>query len=77
MNLRRVLEEERAEVPCDICRSQDHDYRHCQAGALLESQMPGIPQPGQNNDRGNLSQGPLWLVREERAHIFGVSHKIL
>ena len=50
MNLRRVLEEERAEVPCDICGSQDHDYRHCQAGALLESQMPGTPQPGQNDD---------------------------
>ena len=26
-----------AEVPCDICRSQDHDYRHCQAGALPDS----------------------------------------
>ena len=51
MNLRRALEEERAEVPCDICGSQDHDYRHCQAGALLESQMPGTPpQPGLNND---------------------------
>ena len=50
MNLRRVLEEEMAEVPCDICGSQDHDYRHCQAGALLESQMPGTPQPGQNDD---------------------------
>ena len=22
-----------AEVPCDICGSQDHDYHHCQAGA--------------------------------------------
>ena len=50
MNLKRALEEEMAEVPCDICGRQDHDYRHCQAGALLESQMPGIPQPGQNND---------------------------
>ena len=50
MNLRRALEEEMAEVPCDICGSQDHDYRHCQAGALLESQMPGTPQPGQNDD---------------------------
>ena len=57
MNLRRAPEEERAEVPCDICGSQDHDYHHCQAGALLESQMPETPQPGQNNDRGNLSQG--------------------
>ena len=43
MNLRRVLEEEMAEVPCDICGSQGHDYRHCQAGALLESQVPGTP----------------------------------
>ena len=29
MNLRRALEEEMAEVPCDICRSQEHDYHHC------------------------------------------------
>ena len=29
MNMRRVLEEEMAEVPCDICGSQDHNYRHC------------------------------------------------
>ena len=68
MNLRRALEEEMADVPCDICRSQDHDYRHCQAGALLESQMPGTPQPGQNDDRGNLSQGPCgWC--EKKGHI--------
>ena len=33
MNLRRA---------CDICGCQDHDYRHCQAGALPESQTPGI-----------------------------------
>ena len=58
MNLRRVLKEEMAEVPCDICGSQNQDYSHCQAGALLESQMPGTPQPGQNDDQGNLSQGP-------------------
>ena len=44
MNMRRVLEEEMAQVPCDICGSQDHDYRHCQVGALWESQMPGTPQ---------------------------------
>ena len=68
INLRRVLEKEMAEVPCDICRSQDHNYRHCQAGALLESQMPGTTQPGQNNDRGNLSQGPCgWC--EKKGHI--------
>ena len=46
MNLRRALEEEMAEVPCDICGSQDHDYRHCQAGALPESRTPGILQSG-------------------------------
>ena len=44
MNLRRALEEEMAEVPCDICGSQDHDYRHCQARALPESRTPGIFQ---------------------------------
>ena len=70
MNLRRVLEEEMAEVPCDICGSQDHNYRHCQAGQAgrRESQMPGTPQPGQNDDRGNRSQGPCgWC--EKRGHI--------
>ena len=68
MNLRRVLEEERAEVPCDICGSQDHDYRHCQAGALLESRMPGTPQPGQNDDRGNPSQGSCGWCKK-KGHI--------
>ena len=68
MNLRRALEEEMADVPCDICGSQDHDYRDCQVGALLESQMPGTSQPGQNDDRGNLSQGPCsWC--EKKGHI--------
>ena len=68
MNLRRALEEEMAEVPCDICGSQDHDYHHCQAGALLESQIPGTPQPGQNDDRGNLSEDPCgWC--EKKGHI--------
>ena len=68
MNLKRALEEEMAEIPCDICGSQDHDYHHCQAGALLESQMPGTPQPGRNDDRGNLSQGPCgWC--EKKGHI--------
>ena len=77
MNLRRALEEEMAEVPCDICRSQEHDYCHCQAGALLESQTPETSQPGQNEDQGNLREGPLWLVREERTHLLRVSRKIL
>ena len=68
MNLRRALEEEMAEVPCDICGSQDHDYRHCQAGALLESQTPGISQPGQTDDRGSLREGPCsWC--EKKGHI--------
>ena len=57
-----------AEVPCDICGGRDHDYHHCQAGALLESQMPGTPQLSQNNDRGNLNQGPCgWC--EKKGHI--------
>ena len=62
MHLKRALEEEMAEVPCDICRGQDHDYCHCQAGALLESQMPGNP-PTKPEQRLRESQpGPLWLV---------------
>ena len=37
-------------------------------GALLESQMPGTPQPGQSNNRGNLNQGPCgWC--EKKGHI--------
>ena len=52
MNLRRALEEEMAEVPCDICGSQDHDYRHCQAGALPESQTPGILPSGRLTIKG-------------------------
>ena len=68
MNLRRALEEEMAEVPCDICGSQDHDYHHCQVGALPESQKLGTPQPGQSNERGNLSQGCCgWC--EKKGHI--------
>ena len=54
MHLKRALEEEMAEVPCDICGGQDHNYRHCQVGALL--------------DRGNLNQGPCgWC--ENKGHI--------
>ena len=68
MNLRRALEEEMAEVPCGICGSQDHDYRHCQAGALPESQTLGIPQPGQTDDQGSLREGPCgWC--EKKGHI--------
>ena len=68
MNLKRALEEEMAEVPCDICGGQDHDYRHCQAGALLESQMPGTPQLGQNDDQGNLNHGPCGWCKK-KGHI--------
>ena len=39
-NLRRVLEEEGAETPCDICGAPDHDYRTCPGGRYLESQDP-------------------------------------
>ena len=39
-NLRRVLEEEGAETPCDICGAPDHDYRTCPGGKYLESQDP-------------------------------------
>ena len=37
-NLRRVLEEEGVDTPCDICGGQDHDYRQCPKGSYLESQ---------------------------------------
>ena len=37
-NLRKVLEEEGVDTPCDICGGQDHDYRRCPKGAYLESQ---------------------------------------
>ena len=39
-NLRRVLEEEGADTPCDICGTPDHDYRTCPRGSYLESQDP-------------------------------------
>ena len=57
-----------AEVPCDICGSQDHDYSHCQAGALPESQTPGILQSGRADNQGSLREGPCgWC--EKRGHI--------
>ena len=37
-NLRKVLEEEGVDTPCDICGAQDHDYRQCPKGSYLESQ---------------------------------------
>ena len=39
-NLRRVLEEEGADTPCDICGAPDHDYRTCPGGRYPESQDP-------------------------------------
>ena len=72
MNLKRALEEEMAEVPCDICGSQDHDYRHCQAGALRESQTPGTPQPGQNNDRGISARALVAGARRKGTYLWSV-----
>ena len=68
MNLRRALEEAMAEVPCDICGSQDNDYCHCQAGALPESRTLGILQSGRTDDQGSLREGPCgWC--EKKGHI--------
>ena len=64
-----------AEVPCDICGSQDHDYRRCQAGALPESQTPGILQSGRADNQESLQRGPLRLVRKERTYVLRVSCK--
>ena len=44
-NLRRVLEEEGADTPCDICGAPDHDYRTCPGSGYLESQDPAQSQP--------------------------------
>ena len=67
-NLRRALEEEMAEVPCDICGGQDHDYRHCQAGALPESQTPGMLPSGRADSQGGIGEGSCgWC--EKKGHI--------
>ena len=63
INLRRALEEERADTPCDICGKPDHDYRNCQAGSRAESQSfePGVPleeQDCRNCDKGHKGQCP-------------------
>ena len=63
INLRRALEEERADLPCDICGKPDHDYRRCQAGSKAESQgfKPGIPpeeQDCRNCDKAHKGQCP-------------------
>ena len=43
-NLRRVLEEEGVDTPCDICGAPDHDYRTCPGSGYLESQDPAQSQ---------------------------------
>ena len=43
-NLRRVLEEEGVDTPCDICGTPDHDYRTCPGSGYLESQDPAQSQ---------------------------------
>ena len=73
INLRRALEEESADTPCDICGRPDHDYRHCQAGGIPESRgfEPDTPFEGQNSGNGNKrheGQGPCgWC--DEYGHI--------
>ena len=37
-NLRKILEEEGVDMPCDICGSPHHDYRNCTKEAYRESQ---------------------------------------
>ena len=37
-NLRKILEEEGVDTPCDICGSPLHDYRNCTKEAFRESQ---------------------------------------
>ena len=72
MNLRRVLEEERAEVSCDICGSQDHDYCHCQAGALLESQTPGTPNQARMMIEGISARALVAGVRRKGTYPWSV-----
>ena len=61
-NLRRILEEEGAETPCDICGAPDHDYRNCPGGRYLESQdptqeheVPQLPYCGWCQQVGHIS----------------------
>ena len=73
INLRRALEEESADPPCDICGKPDHDYRHCQAGGIPESRgyEPDEPWEGQDLRRNNKrreGRGPCgWC--DEYGHI--------
>ena len=57
INLRRALEEERADPPCDICGKPDHDYRHCRAGGIPESHGFGPDVPFAEQDYGNYNKG--------------------
>ena len=63
INLRKAIEEERADTPCDICGKPDHDYRQCQAGGRMESQgfeteAPLEEQECRNCDKGHKGQCP-------------------
>ena len=57
INLRRMLEEERADAPCDICGKPDHDYRHCQARGRAESQGFGPEVPPEEQDCRSCDKG--------------------
>ena len=72
MNLRRVLEEEMAEVPCDIYGSQDHNYRHCQAEDLLESQVPGSPNQARMTIKGISARALVDGVRRKDTYLWSV-----
>ena len=72
MNLKRALEEEMAELPCDICGRQDHDYRHCQAGTLLESQMPGTPNQARTTIEGISARALVAGARRKDTYLWSV-----
>ena len=40
-NLRKILEEEGVDTPCDICGSPHHDYRNCTKEAYRDPRMLG------------------------------------
>ena len=51
-NLRKILEEEGVDTPCDICGSPHHDYRNCTKEAYQESQ-----DVRQSLEKGRDSEG--------------------
>ena len=51
-NLRKILEEEGVDTPCDICGSPHHDYRNCTKEAYRESQ-----DVRQSFEKGRDSEG--------------------